>query len=1353
MKKNIQIFLGVILLVGIVLIPHVFAQDEVVIEVAGTDLRKAVVDAPEGATLKIKKGVAYNRDSGGAITINKDLKIIGDDADNNSKATIYPPIIIKAGKKINVTLKNYNTDFSGDNIKGDYKFIDVQSPVNLNLDGVYIWNIYRKHSDDDKGISLNLAEGSDSSLVNIDNTYLDCYFDGIHVLSDSNTINIKNKSRVAGTMAINYDGGNGNVLNINNDSIIEGLTQFNLSEEAISINNQTNLKIHITDTEITGSDAKAVGPPHLISLNDGNSTGVEITIDGKSKLTDNNTAKGGNLFDFGTTKNPSDTNFIKLGKDVTLSPSKLEHKYNDSTNYGVVGIYDVDGASTIKAYKKGSQIPDKDFPSESIDGYRFEGWFKDKDKTIDFVKTSSINENLDIYPKYIKLVKVDIGGTTYELDENQNLGDLKGAGETALEEFQKPSDGKGTFDHFEDEDGNTIEMNTPITKDITLKAIFKIKVTIDKDYDLEKGKTLDDLISSNDDAKTALDNLKNVDKDNKDFKSYVAGGKDIDTKTAINEDTKVTARYSVKITVGEDQYEVDENSKIESLNGDVKTALDNLKTVDGKDFANYVDESGAVVEENTPITKHTTIKGKYTIKLKIGGTDYNVADGITLSKLENDAKTALDALNLSNKKLIGYVDGDGKAIDINTPITKHTTIQGKYNVVITIEGEKYEIGEGKTLNDLSSLYAKALVFLNKIRSASNKTFLYFVNSKGNEVKDNTPINENTTISGKYNVNVNIGGTDYPVSEGTKLSELSGGAKIAFDALEKVAGKRLSKRVDGEGNEIDLNQKLHQHIKIVGKYEIDITIGSQKYTIEDGQTLNNLNESGKQQLETLEKETTKKFDHYEDKTGQKIEKSTKLTKHTIITPKYLIEITISGKKYYVNENENLSNLNSEGKKALESLKNVDKNIKKFEKLVDEKGNPIEEDAALTHNLEIKGLYKVTITIDNQAFDIYENETLDKLSGDGKSALDKLKTPSDGNGTWKRWQDQDGKTIDAEKTKITKNTTITPIYTINVTIDKVYELEKGKTLEDLISSNNDAKEALKKLEKNNKILVGYKDIDNNEIKKTTKIKKDVTIKGIYEVEITIGNKKFRLSEGKKLNDLSKDGKQALDELKNTKNKTFVKYVDGNGNGIDFEKEIHHNMIVKGVYKITVTINNQTYTLDEGQTIDDLPSEAKQELTKLQNQPDKSFSRFVFDGKTIDNNTKLYQNTTIIPKYNIKVTINDQTFELEEGLTLNDLYQKYSKEINKLKTPGTNQKFMGFKNPETDKIVKDDEVIDQDITLEPVFEKVTVKEPTNNNKKENIKNPITLDSIGNYIIIGIFSLLSIVGLNFKKIKKLMK
>ena len=265
--------------------------------------------------------------------------------------------------------------------------------------------------------------------------------------------------------------------------------------------------------------------------------------------------------------------------------------------------------------------------------------------------------------------------------------------------------------------------------------------------------------------------------------------------------------------------------------------------------------------------------------------------------------------------------------------------------------------------------------------------------------------------------------------------------------------------------------------------------------------------------------------------------------------------------------------------------------------------------------------------------------------------------------------------------------------------------------------------------------------------------MTIKGVYEVQIIIGDDKFRLAEGQNLNNLSQEGKIALNNLKNTKNKTFVKYVDGNGNEIDFDEEIHSNMVIKGVYKITVTIDDKEYTLDEGKTLEDLDEEAKQKLEELKSIKDKDFSRFVADGKTVDMNTKLYQNTKIIPKYNIKVTVGVETFTLEEGMTLKDLSAADKEKLTELKNQGINQKFVGFRNVETKKMVSEDEAIDKDIILEPVFEKIISNVPNDKSQENKTKNPTTLDRIGNYFLVGIISLLSIIGINFKKIKNLGK
>ncbi len=1160
---------------------------------AGTGtLQKAINDAKDGDTLILFGGNYYNN---GPITINKSITIKG----TGNIPYIYEELQIKeTNKEDKIILEGFSSGMF--RVKNEFDYIDIQSPVNLTVKNLILRGVGGSLEPEGKRPSLiNIENTANETKLTIESSEMMGYGDGLRVMSSNTTVDVSGSSYILADTTIRIENGSNNTFNIK-QSKLSGYSYISREDEAISIVEQSNLNINIEDCEIKGSDAGGSAndvATKLFSIDDEgdtHSTNVKIKITGNSVITEEDKGDNNCIFNFGPNNTPEDNITAHVDAGVIFPSEKVSNKYNntDDKDYVVVGIYDryengVFGNLDVKTYKKDQVITEvQNYEQKNEEGHRFDKWlYKDNTEVItDFNEPFEATVNMDVFPKYVETVDVKIDDKTYTIDKEKSLNDLeqtkKDEAKAQLEKIKQ--DLQDTFTEFVD----------------TVTG--------------EKFKTTEDVMQHQ-----------------------------------FLEDTEIIAVNDIVITVGGKTFEIKNasNKTLETLaneNHELKTVLDELKTVEGKDFSKFVDENGTEVKESeTRIIKDTVLTPKYTVKVKIkkdgndAGREFTLEENQTLDNLEQDGKDLIQEIeSIEEKDFKHFVDVDGTVVSEDMPITKHTELTAKYTVKITIkknttdtEGKTYTLDEGQCLADLTETEKSEW---REYIKGTDKEFIWF-----NEIEnDQTPINKHITLTPKYNVVITIkavkGDERFTIEEGKKLADIEDQER--YENAKKKDNRTFSRFV---------------------------------YTDENG--------------------VEQTFD---------VENTT-ITKDITLTPKFNVKVTINKadgtpEEFYIEENQKLVDIKQDDKDRFEQTK--------------QKGNRTFSRFVYTEN----GVEK---------------------------------------------------TFDVENTEIKDNITLNPKFNLKVTINGTdYDLEEGLTLNDL---GQDGKKALDDLKNvNNKVFKNYLNESNNVIGLNDAINENITIHAEYNVVITIGNETIEIPEGQKLSELSAQDKEKMDNIVNKTNKQFAKFKE-----IDDNTPITENMELTPIYNVTVTIGEgNIYTIEENQTLTDLFAQypdAKQDYEDLKAIENRPFSEFTDQfNKTIEENTPITENTILIPKYLVTVTVKDkdgntEQFYIEEGKTLNDLSDEEKAKLEEIKNDhNEGERFARFVNSATGEAISENDIIDGDVTIEPTYEAIPVtpeepKQDENNSENgetekvedSNSTNPKTVDNIFGYVKLAILGIVCII------------
>ncbi len=1239
---------------------------------AGT-LKEAVEKASKGAILKLRAG-SY---TGKTDTYGKEIEeekivhvkhsitidgagMFDNGGDRNSMyTTVSVPFVIEAdtedGEMPTVTFKNFSS--SNQSVPHDFVLVKVEKPTNLNMQNVENWGIARDLHVKGAG-SLLLDTGSSGSVVNLDRTLLDRFGTsfGIDVKSSNTTIKVENNSAVYGRTAINFDGGSGNNVSIS-DSRIEGRDIYNTDANVIEFNNQSNTNLNISNCIIEGNNPTGDSTSNVVYFK-GNNSEVKVNLKDVN-ITENNDADKSTIFNFGESTH-SNNNVITMNNSSSITFKEgglsLDNKYNKSDKYAVVGIYDRDGNSEIKVYDNDTAIEELESKS-SLEGYKFKGWFKQYDGAVyseeyekgpdgAYPKAAS-NTNMDLYPKFVKEVKVTIGkeGKSHTIEEGQTLEDILNV-DTELDALKKEGQNlKGYIMHGVTGSSLSVTAKTveelkkiKITEDVTVEAVHTVTLTVnDKEFELDSGDTVEK-IGTHDGytgTKAEYDSAKLNNKDDLHFSRLVYDGtKDtFDENTPITSNTKVVTKHYAVVTLGSDsetKYRVEEGEKIST---GTKYLADNTKLVDAlkaikeapvedKSFSRFVDSDKTTInlegEEESKISKDTNIKAIYSIKVQIG------------------------------------------------------------------ENKPFTIDEGGSLKDLDdddNIKGQLKALVNAVK---DKTFTgFWVSVTG---KDEKELVESTAAS-------------------------------PDDAIAKIIDKKLSN-----------NTTIYADFKAKVTICPDKNCGSDKkeFTIDSGKTLNDVEKENASEFEKAKYQKYSgqdgkedRFSRFVDIDGTTFEETAEIEKDITLIPKYYAYVTIDDERenvkgqYKVEEGKSISDIETdEGKLALATLRSNIETLDDtgeelhFEKLVDSDGRDV--DTTVTGDITIKGLYHYDVDIIEDyddphntsgvdghegfaGFIVYRNENLKtSKESDGQlekvnASLDKLVASAnkkDGTRKFKAYKETNTNQVydsrDALLDKVFN-------YHININALVAYKVKVGENVEDFVvegdtisnSESNLLVDAINKLKNvSDKVFDKYviNEEEKDEIPADTVINEYTEISAKYNVRIKIGEDDdtgYLIPEGKTLSSLpeetQKEVKAKLEALQKKEGFNFDGYsVDEKTVDDVMKKEFNQNTTIVPKFNIIVTINcpnsvcsengHKTFQLATGDTIKTIGDEELNKIKNAEKESSKVFNRFVGeDGNTFSEDTKFERNTTLTAKYAYEVTIDDDDddtkYKVEEGTAIND------------------------------------------------------------------------------------------------------
>ncbi len=1002
------------------------------------------------------------------------------------------------------------------------------------------------------------------------------------------------------------------------------------------------------------------------------------------------------------------------------------------------------------------------------------------------IMAKKLYKNTTIYAEYNAIVTINCpdeicngsnNKKTFAINTGETLKTLLNNDDYQLAKYQKynsSDDKEERFSRFViDGTDNELKETDEIEKSITLTPKYYAYVTIkddrdelnDKKYKVEQEKSIDDLVGK--DAQETLNKLRtDIDIEpsieeqygcNLHFEKLIISGTNDDVPKKITDDIYVAGLYHYDVIIVEDYdnpvkddgkehtygFKVYKDQTLNDHADKIMGALSNLeKSAEKEDktrkFSSYwetnTNQEFTKEQEsellNHAFNRHIYITAKVKYKVEIGEKKDYVIEQHSLSEYK-ELEVALKSLEKSNKQLNKYtIDG----VEItnndeirNTTITKPTKIGATYNVNVTIGESVYEIKDGATLGSLSQETQDKIK--KELKALQVKEGFNF---KGYNVGDDIDavmgyhFNENTTITSKFNITITIDDNDPIESETGKTLKTE--SKINLDKIKNEYEKDetdprvFSRFVDEDGNTFAEDTQFTKSVKLTTKYAYEITVDNEtykdkKYKVEVGSALDS-NLELKNILDNLENIEGKSFNRFVDSNGDTILRKTDgvITKHTTIKPIYCVTINIAGREFIIDEGKTLGSYSSQDELTnyLDTLEKPSN--KMFNKYIVD-GEELEREELLAKtfnkNTTISVNYNVEIKIEGgEAVTIPFGSTInnDKL----QEKIKNLNVPKN-KSSIAYFTNSDNQRID-DNYKFESNMTITPKYNVKVAIKGVGDAEivEGSKI---FSATELVEKLTNNKEKDFKIFADGKSLDSI-------VNENITLTPLYTITVIVNGNKYTLDENQTLGNLGSVGY--------SKPENFKEFRDLEGHKIDESTPLTKHTEVVAIYTINISDENgdSLGILESGQSLSNLGEDALKAL-KI-NAEGRKFSRFVDqNGKTIKEDESLYENTTVIPKFNIKITvfrkddegkeIKDDTFEFELGEDLpiagiteeeNTKLQNWiEKVVKKLAEEGKeNYVFTKFIDEEGNEIDLNNTKFSEDTRLEAIFEQKKEETPIN-------------------------------------------
>ncbi len=941
----------------------------------------------------------------------------------------------------------------------------------------------------------------------------------------------------------------------------------------------------------------------------------------------------------------------------------------------------------------------------------------------------SLPVNIEIVSKFYQ--DITIGGVVYKLEEGKTLNSSEEI-KTALEAI-KPEVAGQKFGRFVDNTDKATEIypeSTQINKNMTIEAIYQIKVKLsgkenpDKEYTIDVGSTLKS-VGNNIGVKEALE----------DVSKNIAVGHKFDGFIVSNDLNSTHQTFDI------DEYSNDMDKLKEAV---LDTTLYYNTTI----YAKYV----ATVIINCPNDICGGSDNKKTFDVETGTTLADIKDSdyqtAKYQKYEDDPK--------KDERFYRFVDSDEKEFKETDEITKSITLTPKYLVFVTIDdtrvGGTYKLEKGKSINDIIGEDAqKALRTLrNNIIpedvNVSNSNDLHFeklVDDKNVVVPEK--IDDDITIKGIYHYDVivvkdydnpeigDLGGSHGPEYAGFTIqrdNNLGSNDDIeeALTALKNSvnSGKNrqfykylVKTNYNGKTDEYDdsniLNDKFNRHIVInaLVSYKVKVLGDNKDYYVVEGMPISS-NTELVQAIENLYNNDSDYFSKYT--LNGKLVDNIDVIKNTIVNDgnneigaRYNVKVNINGKDFVIEKGKNLSTYTeSDLESYLDTLENP--GDKEFVKYV-VNGKELSREDLLKENFDsnttVKVKYNVRITVGDGGDSVVLPEG-SKVTEELKEKMDSVSVP-EGKSSVAYFEDSDKNKID-DKYMFNKSMTINPKYNVKITIEGLEEPNYQEVLEG--SKIGDATELINKLKNNNE--KDFKEFSDSKTLEST-VSENIILTPLYTINVTVDGVTYTLDEGKTLGDLSGVGPNGPTPER------FKEFRDKKGNKVDTTTPLHKHTEVNAIYTIIVTTpDKNTHELESGQKLSDLGQELLDSFKKSED--GRNFSRFVDqDGNTLKEDDTLTKDITLVPKFNIKIEVfrrdeegneikdDTVTFELGENLPLSGVISEEGKKlqnwvdevVKKLEKEGkTNYAWTKFLTEDGKDIDLNTYLFSQDSRIEAVF-----------------------------------------------------
>ncbi len=424
--------------------------------------------------------------------------------------------------------------------------------------------------------------------------------------------------------------------------------------------------------------------------------------------------------------------------------------------------------------------------------------YKNDDSDVN-IESDKIEENTIIIPKYTIEVTVtarDGEVTKKDIPEGSTLENIK-----KIEEFKKfISPSNKTFQYFASEDNETLEDSYEFKGNTTIIPKYTIDITVVKkdksttSYTISEGTVLHQQDSAIKEfvKESNLEFAEEFKKLNEVNGEYVETADILDFYTVLYENTILMPKYNAKITITKADGTVEEFfvEEGQTLNDIKDNRFEETKKKEDREFSRFIDDKNKDFDPTIPIDSNINLTPVFSVTIKIGDKTYKLDEEKTLKDLfdENpEAETYWDELKNSKTEFSRFVDQNGNTIEEETVFDYNAIINPKFKVTIKIGEKTYLLEEGKTLKDLFNENSEAKEYFENFKISENRPFSRFVDQNGNTIDENTVINNDIVISGKFKVTITVENPDGTtekifLEEGKTLSDLT---KEENDKLQKI----------------------------------------------------------------------------------------------------------------------------------------------------------------------------------------------------------------------------------------------------------------------------------------------------------------------------------------------------------------------------------------------------------------------------------------------------------------------------------------------------------------------------------------------------------------------------------------